>query len=193
MPRLSLLLPTLVGALALGCADSQSPTSVAVGPTGPAFSVDRSTEPFGFAFADDRFVIVLGLGLEGVITAVCDQQFIDVERLQALTVTRPDGSQKALQQGTLSLVVVDLAGPDFCADPTVTFVGTGRVLYTDNDVFVTGNRANASQIQVNGKVTDASGQAYHLTAINVTVRAPGDDPDDILNQNTQIKLSPIGD
>jgi hypothetical protein len=74
----------------------------------------------------------------------------------------------------------------------VAFVGTGKVLYTDNDVFVSGNRANASQIQANGKVTDAGGQVYHLTAVNVTVRAPGEDPDDILNQNTKIKLNPIG-
>ena len=71
MPRPSLLLPTLAGALALGCADSQSPTGVAAGPTGPAFSVDRSTEPFGFAFRDDRFVLFLGLTLGDVFTAVC--------------------------------------------------------------------------------------------------------------------------
>jgi hypothetical protein len=62
--------------------------------------------------------------------------------------------------------------------------------HTDNDVFVSGNRANASQIQVNGRVRDASGQVYHLTAVNVTVRAPGEG--DILNENTKIKLNPIG-
>jgi len=44
---------------------------------------------------------------------------------------------------------------------------------------------------VNGGVTDASGQAYHLTAVNVTIRAPGEDPDELLNQNTKIKLTPI--
>jgi hypothetical protein len=192
MPRPSLLLPTLAGALALGCADSQSPTGVAAGPTGPAFSVDRSTEPFGFAFRDDRFVLFLGLTLGDVFTLVCVGGQLDVEEVQALTVTRPDGSLKTLQRGRLTLVALQLPGPNFCADPTVAFVGTGRVLYTDNDVFVTGNRANASQIQVNGTVTDASGQVYHLTAINVTVRAPGEDPDDILNQNTKIKLNPIG-
>ena len=63
---------------------------------------------------------------------------IDVEEVQALTVTRPDGSLKTLQRGTLTLVALQLPGPNFCADPTVAFVGTGRVLYTDNDVFVTG-------------------------------------------------------
>jgi hypothetical protein len=190
MRRPSLLLSAV--ALTLGCADSQTPTGVAAGPTGPVFSVDRSTEPFGFAFADDRFVLFLGLALEDVVTAICVGGQVDVEEVQALTVTRPDGSLKTLQRGTLTLVAIELAGPDFCEDPTVAFVGTGRVLYTDNDVSVSGNRANASQIQVNGRVTDASGQVYHLTAVNVFVRAPGDDPDDILNQNTKIKLHPIG-
>jgi hypothetical protein len=194
--RYSLLIPTavLAGALAFGCADSRSPTGVAAGPTGPAFSVDRGTQPFGFAFADDRFVLFLGLTIENVTTAVCVGGQVDVEELQALTVTRPnDGSLKTLQRGTLTLVAIELSDvPDFCADPTLAFVGSGEVLYTDNDVFVSGNRANASQIQVNGTVTDASGQAYNLTAINVTVRAPGEDPDDILNQNTKIKLNPIG-
>jgi hypothetical protein len=188
----SLLLSTLAGALALGCGDSQSPTGGAAVFTGPAFSVDRSTEPFGFAFADDSFVLFLGLALEDVVTAICVGGQVDVEEVQALTVTRPDGSLKTLQGGTLTLVAIELAGPDFCADPTVAFVGTGRVLYTDNDVLVSGDRANASQIQVNGRVTDASGQVYHLTAVNVTVRAPGEDPGDLLNQNTKIKLNPMG-
>ncbi len=186
--------PALAGALALGCADSQSPTAIAAGPNSPASSiVERSTEPFGFAFADDRYVLFMGLTLENVITAVCVGSQVDVEEVQALTVTRPnDGSLKTLQRGTLTLVAIELSGPDFCADPAVAFVGTGRVLYTDNDVFVSGNRANASQIKVNGTMTDASGQAYHLTAVNVTVRAPGENQDDLLNQNTKIKLTSIG-
>jgi len=72
---------------------------------------------------------------------------VDVDEVQALTVTRPnDGSLKTLQRGTLALVAIELSGPDLCAGPTVAFVGAGRVLYTDNDVFVSGNRANASQI-----------------------------------------------
>lgn len=193
MPRLSLLLTTLAGALALGCADSQAPTGVAASPTGPVFGVDRTTEPFGFAFADDRFVLFLGLTVEDVTTAICVGAQPNVEEVQALTVTRPDGSLKTLQRGTLTLVAIELASLElFCADPSVAFVGTGRVLYTDNDVFVSGNRANASQIQANGRVTDASGQVYHLTAVNVFVRAPGEDPNDILNANTKIKLNSIG-
>ncbi len=197
-----IVVPLMLGVTIIACEPGNegitasgplAPEPGAASPTGPAFSVDRSTQPFGFAFADDRYVLFLGLTLENVITAVCVGGQVDVEELQALTVTRPtDESLKTLQRGTLTLVAIELAGPDFCADPTVAFVGSGRVLYTDNDVFVSGNRANASQIQANGRVTDASGQVYHLTAVNVTVRAPGEDPDDLLNQNTKIKLNRIG-
>jgi hypothetical protein len=191
------ILPTLAGALALGCADSQSPTSFAAAPTDLALSVERGTAPFGFAFADERYVLFIGLTVEDVTKAICTGGSFDVDEVQALTVTRPsDESVKALQRGTLNVVAIELAGPQFCDDPLgVGFAGTARVLYTDSDVFVSGNQADASQIQVTGTVTDASGQRYHLTAINVRVIAPGstaENPVD-LNTRTQIRLTPIGE
>ena len=101
----------------------------------------------------------------------------------------------AFQRGTVNVVAIELAGPAFCDSPLgVGFAGTARVLYTDSDVFVSGNRADASQIQVTGTVTDGSGQRYHLLAINVRVIAPGSTPDNPvdLNARAQIRLTPVG-
>jgi hypothetical protein len=190
------ILPTLAGALSLACADSQSPTSFTDPQTDPALSVDRGTAPFGFAFADERYVLFIGLTVDDVTKAICTGGNFDVDEVHALTLTRPsDESIKALQRGTVNVVAIELAGPAFCDSPLgVGFAGTARVLYTDSDVFVSGNRADASQIQVTGTVTDGSGQRYHLLAINVRVIAPGTTPDNPvdLNARAQIRLTPVG-
>lgn len=67
---------------------------------------------------------------------------------------------------------------------------TVRVHYEDNDLFVSGNGANASQITVKGTVTDESGQEYHLTSFSHQVLAPGSSV--TLQSKVKIQLTPIG-
>jgi hypothetical protein len=64
----------------------------------------------------------------------------------------------------------------------------------DNDVLVSGNRANASQVHFVGRVTDENGQLYHLVAFAHQVLAPGPPaPDMVVQQATlKIHLTPIG-
>jgi len=189
-----LLLPTaaLASTLALGCADHQSPTAPADSPA-PSLSVERGTVPFAFAFSDVGHTLFIGLSIEDLTSLFCTGTEFDVDLLNQLTVTRPDDSIKLLLRGKdVNVVVVEFVNCDNLIDLSLT--GTARVLYTDSDAFVTGKRADASQIQVTGTVTDASGQQYHLTAVDVRVIAPGstaENPVD-LNSVIKIKLTPIG-
>jgi hypothetical protein len=51
--------------------------------------------------------------------------------------------------------------------------GTGQVNLADNDVFVTGTRANASHVVLNGQVTTASGDRYRVTGRFKSLILPG--------------------
>lgn len=199
MSRSTLLLPTalLSGALSLGCADSQSPSVAPANPATAALRVERGTQPFGFAFADDRYILFLGLTVEDLTGILCTGAEFDVDEVEELTVVRPsDGSLKALQRGEVNVAVAELSTlDDFCDRPLdVVLTGTATVLYTDSDVFVSGNRADASQIQVIGTVTGPTGILYRLHAINVRVIAPGSTADDPTNLNAlaSIQLTPAG-
>ena len=169
--RHSLLSPAaaLAGVLALGCDDQPSPTALA-DPATPSFraTVNRSTEPFGFAFDDGRQILFIGLTVEDLTSIFCTGTDFDVDQVSGFHLLRPDGSLKDHFEGDESVVVVDGAAFDefFCQNPLAvpTFTGTARVVLNDNDFFVTGNRANASMLHVTGTVTDESGQRYHLVA-----------------------------
>lgn len=185
--------------LALGCADQQSPTAPSA-LTAPSVSavVDRGTEPFGFGFDDGTHAMFIGLTVEDLTSIFCTGTEFEVDGVDALTVTRPDGSIKTRLKGDVNVVVVELAAfsESFCQDPLAvpTYTGTARVSANDNDVFVTGNRANASMVHVTGRVTDQSGQLYHLVAFSQQVLAPGHPAPDVVVQHAEIKihLTPIG-
>ena len=67
MPRSSLLLPAITGALALGCGDQQSPTPAAESPA-PSLSVERVTASFAFGFGNDERLVIIGTTLENWLT-----------------------------------------------------------------------------------------------------------------------------
>jgi hypothetical protein len=197
MPRRSLLLPTLVAALGLGCADSQAPTGVAAGATAPTFRVEHGTRTFPAAFADERYIVFLQQTVETLSAIICTGAEVQFEELDRLLVTRPDGSTKEQIKGEVSVVVVDLAAFDqFCEDASAvpTYTGTARVVANDSDTDLSGHGADVGRIQVTGTVTDAAGQAYHLTAIAHGVISPTSTLEDqtLLNAFAAIHVTPIG-
>jgi hypothetical protein len=122
----------------------------------------------------------------------------DFDLMTVLFVTRPDGSQKRLIKGeNLHVLVYDIPGStpfpgDICGEDPV-YTGTGRAIFTDNDVDLSHPGVDASGNTVTGTVTDASGQRYHLVAaIRFTV------PENTLNNFVihahaeKIQLTPIG-
>lgn len=190
----------LAAALVLGCGDQQSPVAP-VEPGAPSLgaAVDRSTVPLGFAFDDGTHILFLGLTEADLISIFCTGDEFDVDEVNQLLVTRPDGSTKLQFKAEVNVVVVDLAtfGESFCGDPSAvpTYTGSARLILNDGDFDLSGPGADAAQMHLVGTVTDASGQRYHLVAINQSIVSPEfTSPDDFefTHANIQIKLTPIG-
>lgn len=194
--RLSFLLPTAALAGALGCGDQRPPTAPTADLPGPSLSVARVTGPFPFGvfgFSDGNRTLIFGAPFEDLV-AFCPAPVPTNDPFQQTIVTRPDGSFHITARGeAVHVVVFEASIPGANCDALLGaphYAGTVRVHYTDNDVFVSGNRANASQITVTGTVTDESGQEYHLTAFSHQVLAPVSGS--VLNAKVKIQLKPIG-
>jgi hypothetical protein len=187
------LMTVLTGALALGCGDPPRLTA----PTDPSLSatVDHSTLPSGFAFFDASRSVFIGFTIEDVIGLCAGNGFTNNE-VNQLLVLRPDGSVKFLQrERDMDVVVFEtpiLSCPDLLAAPR--FTGTGRLTATDGDLLLSGNRADASMVQLTGTVTDETGHRFHLVAIGHQVLAPGSTLEDLvfLTTVTNIDVTPIG-
>jgi hypothetical protein len=200
MPRSSLLLTAITGAFALGCADSKSPTApTAVAADHLALSVERGTQAFGFGGDDGTHIVFVGLTVEDLVSAFCTGAPFEVDELNSLLVTRPDGSTKLQLKGDANVVVVDLAAfeQSFCQDPSAvpTYTGTAGVVLNDNDVDLSGHGADAAMLHVVGTVTGQNGQRYHLVLVNQSVVAPEfTSTDNFTFRHTvfKIKLKPIG-
>ena len=187
----------LASALALGCGEQQPPTAPADEPA-PSISasVQRITDvfPFGvFGFSDGSRTLIFGAPFEDLVT-FCPAAVPTTDLFEILVATRPDGSIKFSARGEeVNVVVFDAFVPNAGCDVLLGaphYTGTVRVHYEDNDLFVSGNGANASQITVTGTVTDESGQEYHLTSSSHQVLAPGTA---VLRQSkVKIQLTPIG-
>ena len=197
MHRSFLIASTAALALALGCGEQQSPTAPADQPA-PSVraSVERLTDvfPFGvFGFSDGSRTLIFGAPFEDLVT-FCPAAVPTNDLFEILVVTRPDGSIKFNARGEeVNVVVFDAFVPDAGCDVLLGaphYTGTVRVHAEDNDLFVSGNRANASQITVTGTVTDESGQEYHLTSFSHQVLAPGTAV--VLQSKVKIHLTPIG-
>jgi hypothetical protein len=172
--RPSLLL--LATSFALGCAvDSTGPPAAPLLPrlvattAGPEFpNVVRFQGEFVFAIADtetDLFVIA-GLPDDPTQSAFCggDEPFAIV-----------DFQEAGVQQGVIHALVkgdeVNLHVYQFstfvspCVSTPIA-VGTGRIMYLDNDVFVTGSGANSWGFRIGGEVSLVGGGTAHLMAHN---------------------------
>lgn len=83
-------------------------------------------------------------------------------------VTTPPGAIVVLIQPgnhplALHAMVPDAVGPCAGSEPDAWAEGSARVIVTDNDVQVSGDRANAFGVQGTGSVTDAAGGAWHYS------------------------------
>jgi hypothetical protein len=187
----------LASVLALGCGEHPSPTAPADEPA-PSLSasVERITDvfPFGvFGFSDGSRTLIFGAPFEDLVT-FCPDPVPPTDLFEILIVTRPNGSLKFSARGEeVNVVVFDAFVPNAGCDALLGaphYTGTVRVHSEDNDLFVSGNGANASQLTVKGTVTDESGQEYHLTSFSHQVLAPGTAV--VLQSKVKIQLTPIG-
>jgi hypothetical protein len=200
MPRSSLLVPAITCALALGCADSKSPTAPTTTAAGNlANSVERSTVDILLGIDDGIQIVFIGGTVEDLVNAFCTGAPFEVDQVTQLLVTRPDGSMKLQIKGDVNVVVMDLTAfeQSFCEDPSAvaTHTGTGRLALNDSDLDLSGPGADAAQVHVVGTVTDQGGQRYHLVAFVQSVVAPEfTSPDDFefLHGHAKIELTPNG-
>ena len=161
MCRYSLLASSaLAAALALGCSDGESPTALDIASVPPSQSVARHTEFFGFGFGDENFLIIAGGSAENWAN-FCATGEENWDPWRILTVERPDGSLKETWVGDDQHALVWELPADPCAAPP-DYTGTARTLLTDSDVLLDGQGTDASGLRINGTVTDANRQEYHL-------------------------------
>jgi hypothetical protein len=198
MRRTPVYATVVLALIALGCNDQQhslmDPTT-----DPPAFSVERGTAELGFIVDDGINIVFIGVTVEDLVSAFCTGIPVEVDQVNELVVTRPDGSTKQQLKGDANVVVMDLAAFEqfFCQDASAvpTYTGTARVVGNDSDADLSGPGADASQLHVVGTVTDASGQPYHLTVVNQGVVAPeftSVEDFEFRHTNTKIHLKPIG-
>jgi len=171
--RASLLL--LVSFFVLGCAvDSITPPTaplharLAVAATGREFpNVVRFQDQFVVSIQDPATDLIAFAGLpdDPAKTVPCggDDPFAIVDfHIAGLR----QGVEHVVAKGEVNLHVwrlSTLVSP--CVTPPIA-IGTGRVIYVDNDAFVTGNGANSWGFHMGGEVSLVGGGSAHLMAHN---------------------------
>jgi hypothetical protein len=176
MSRYIALATTLVlGGLASACQDSSTVSEPADppapslrtvnNPDGPGAFVIRFQDALGVAFSgpDETLSVVTGVSLDQ-LAALCAGESFTLEPATDQLVFRPDGSiHQIFRAKGVTILVFAGAFADFCAEPPLA-VGTGNYTNTDNDVSISGNRANSFGFRLRGSVVDASGDRHHLLA-----------------------------
>jgi hypothetical protein len=182
MRRSSLLLPMtapLACALALGCGDQPSPSEpgnspppsfrTAQNPDGPGAFVEIVPEAFFLAIDPDPapgLTVIMGATFaEFLEFCATGEPPLPARRL---LVFRPDGSVMTTVQGAqLPLLVwetvIDPLEGEQCEEAfleTPHLEGIGGFSSHDNDLFTTGNRANAAGLQIHGHVSSEDGERF---------------------------------
>jgi hypothetical protein len=182
----SLLLPTLAGTLALGCADQQSPTAslggVPPSPAEPSFlgagggGIGRGGAlGFGIWFSDLERGLTTLIGIPA--SGISDLSFCggteEPEFWPALFVGRPEeGLKLLLKNREASVAVWQLVSDDLCGVLGTTepyAVGTAHARLTDNEAsdFPIAPGGNSASIRANGTVTVlATGEELHYQAVS---------------------------
>jgi hypothetical protein len=171
--RPSLLL--LATSFALGCAvDSTGPlsaplhTRLDVTTAGPEFpNVVRFQDQFVVSIQDPAtdLIVFAGLPDDPTQSDICggDEPFGIID-FQAAGLRQ--GVEIVVAKGEVNLDVYRLstfAGP--CVSTPIA-EGTGRVVYTDNDAFITGNGGNSWGFHIGGEVALVGGGSAQLVAHN---------------------------
>ena len=207
--RYSLVLPAavLAGALALGCVDKETPTDPAA--TAPSFRTEQNPEGAGaVVIHDEQGAIIFGYPdpAPGVTVLVgwtlaeaehfCATGEVTIGALTELLVNRPDGSLHQILHGAqIPLLIWEPAIPfidpiaEFCgllALPHLT--GAAQVTTSDNDVFVSGNRADAAHSLVRGQATSETGERFRFSgSFHAVILRNGEQ-----RVTLEFKLTPIG-
>jgi hypothetical protein len=175
--ELALISFLLTGTLGLGCSDPArlaAPAGVA-GVSLPSFRTDQSPEASGAVVIHDQqgaffyfdsnpppgLTLLIGWTSEE-LKRFCAAGEVTVGSLAELLVFRPDGSVHRNVHGSqIPLLVWEGVEPDLCAALEVPHLtGTGQFTSTDNDVFTTGNRADAFHYGIHGKVASEAGERF---------------------------------
>ena len=192
--RRSLLLVSLcfASAFTLACGDQPGPSApdLRTGePDGPGAFVVRFEEPVAILLSTEESGLTVLAGVTAAeLAEFCAGGEPTFETGTRLNVFRPDGSlHSVLKAEDLSVLVWQGAFADVCTPPFAT--GTGRFMYVDNDVFVSGSGANAFGFRINGDVSSTTGQRYHVTANFHAIISPSDE---FRGTKEEIRLTPRG-
>ena len=194
-----LMTSVLASALALACSDQQPSTAPAEF-SRPSFraTAERFTAGTAIATGNEQATIGLGGTVEQWAALCATGEAEGFDLMTVLIITRPDGSQKLRIKGqNLHILIWDIPGSipfpgDFCGHEPV-YTGTGRAIFTDNDVDLSHPGVDASGSTITGTVSDAAGQLYHLVApFRVTVAENTVDNFVINAHSSKIQLTPIG-
>lgn len=189
----------LASAVALGCTeDQQSLMAPADRPT--ASVAEHGTAEFGFGISNERYTVIVGHTFTEVV-AICEGAEPGVPTWDQLTVIRPTGRgefEESFKQLTrvkdadITVFETPFVGSECDLLTAPHYEGTGRAMFNDNDLLLTHNGANASGIKVEGRLTDDSGQRYHLMAHVHQVLSQESTLDNFipLNFSITIKLTP---
>jgi hypothetical protein len=159
----------LVVALTLGCGEQPTETPSNAPVFNGSGSAGASVVHFETVVAVNVSTPASGLTvLAGVTVAelarFCDGGEPGFEPATGLDVFRPDGSlHQVLRAPNLTVLVWRETFADICTPPFAS--GTGRFMYTDNDVFLSLRRTNSFGFRINGDVRSLEGgQRFHVTA-----------------------------
>ena len=169
-----LLVAGLTCMLGSACNDQGSPTGIAASarpnlrasqnPEGPGAQVIRGEGALAFIFPDPANGLTLTAGFtQESLAAFCAQEPFVGQPSTIHGVLRPDGSVTDLTKAKNVTLLVFVDNQDICA--TLPFaVGQGSFLNHDNDLFVSGKRANSFGFRVVGQVTDVNGDRHQVSA-----------------------------
>ena len=157
----------LVSGLMFGCTD-HTPTDPPASFQPPRRDlVSRPTVDFAWVVIDEERGLTAVLGATAEENASACQSGLFPEQIQYLQVERPDSSLKLLGKGrTMGVTVWPSPSGQICGDLlSITPLATGRarVMYLDNDAFLSRNRTNAYGVRARGTLTSpATGDDLRL-------------------------------
>lgn len=147
----------LASALALACTDQPVTEPTGASHPSPLAQVSRPTLDFAWVVIDEKRGLTAVLGATAEENAAACQSGLFPEQISYLWVDRPDSSVKLLGKSREMGVTVwpepsgDICGELLSVTPLAT--GRARVMYVDNDAFLSGNRANAYGVRAHGALT----------------------------------------
>ena len=195
--RRSLLLPTatLAGALTLGCADQQSPTSPGTDPLGPSLQAERVPVFSPVLLGGDASnPLAVQAGYEAGLTAddLCPDtgEHVDPNSQGQAVFTPPGGLHINVSAHDVNLIVYDFGEgivTDICQLVGAPVLGSGVGKYS-TQLSVSGPGASILHITVHGMIDLVSGgQARVLATAQVTILSDGT----LLLDRERVSLTPL--